>query len=190
VVLTVGELGFVSSGVALLAISGTLAGVRLTNKGNIEAAKLTNQTTLDSVKLANDNALALAREERSSKHSDELIALKRTVYADCITKLGQLMNLQLRRASMSSDSDGFVEIIKEAANATLSAVSAVTVVQMIADEPVNSLVVMALNSGMENGELAKMPRIMNMLDTAMRQDVRSEKPSSLEELNRQYPETE
>ena len=52
--------------------------------------QLTNKSTLKSVRLANETALEIAREERSSKRADELLALKRTIYAKLLADLTTL----------------------------------------------------------------------------------------------------
>jgi hypothetical protein len=81
VVLTGHELTVIPSAVAMLAIIGGYIGVRSANR----------------------NALAIAREERSSRRRDEFDALKRATYARFLTALASVASAALEQEATMAD---------------------------------------------------------------------------------------
>ncbi len=175
-ILTERELSIFPSLVAIVAIAGTLVSARLTNK-----------STLKAVEMANENALKIAEAERSSRREDELLALKRTMYAKLLSDLSALV-----KASMLVSAVETLPLAQrtpftiQRMNTSLAAADSLANVSLIAPAYVNGMATevftVALNATTKN--VASYIREAAKLRATMRDDLRGDKFSSPEDLER------
>lgn len=174
--LTGNELSIIPSAVAIVAIAGTLVSARLTNK-----------STLKAVELANENALKIAEAERSSKRADELLALKRTMYAKLLSDFSALVKeVMLTSAIEKLPPAQRIAFSVQRMNASLTAADSLANVSLIAPTYVNSLATevyqIAIKTTAKDSPLYI--REAAKLRATMRDDLRGDKFSSPEELER------
>ena len=174
--LTEHELDIFPSVVAVVAIGGTLLGVRLTNK-----------STLKSVEQANQAALEIARVERSSKREDELLALKRTIYAKFVADLSLLTRGSIVVSSTENRSS--VErsaAIRQRMDASVAAANSLANVYLIAPAYINTLAAEAYKAALNSTSKDTISYIREgaKLRATMRDDLASQQFSTPEELER------
>jgi hypothetical protein len=162
--------------VAIVAIAGTLVGVRLSNK-----------STLKAVELANENALKIAEAERSSEREDELLALKRTMYAKLLNDLSVLVKESMMGSAVEKLPPAQrIPLAIQRINASMAAAASVANVSLIAPSYVNSMAAevyaAALNTTLKDA--ASFIREAAKLRATMRADLRGDKFSSPEELEK------
>jgi hypothetical protein len=175
-VLTGHELDIFPSVVAIVAIAGTLVSARLTNK-----------STLKAVELANENALKIAEAERSSRREDELLALKRTMYAKLLSALTALVKESMLVSIVETlPLAQRVPFMVQRINSSLVAADSVANVSLIAPTYINSLATEAYQAAVKatNNDLALYIREATKLRATMRDDLRGNKFSSPEELEK------
>jgi len=175
-ILTEHELDIFPSMVAIVAIGGTLVGVRLTNK-----------STLKSVEQANQAALEIARVERSSKREDELLTLKRTIYAKFVADLTLLIRESIAVSSTENRSSvERIAAIRQRLDASVTAANSLANVYLIAPSYINTLATeaykVALNSTAK--DTISYIRESGKLRATMRDDLAGQEFSAPEELER------
>lgn len=175
-VLTGHELAIFPSLVAIVAIGGTLLG-----------AKLTNKSTLKSVDLANKAAIEIAREERSSKRADELLALKRTIYGKLVADLTVLT----RASIMASNVENFPlaqrpAVLEQKMNASVAAANSLADVYLMAPSFINTLAAAAYDAAINCTikDSTGYIREGGKLRATMRDDLAGQEFSTTEELER------
>jgi hypothetical protein len=174
--LTEHELSVIPSVVAIVAIAGTLVGVRLNNK-----------STLKAVALANENALKIAEAERSSKREDELLALKRTMYAKLLSDLFVLVKESMLVSVVETLPPAQrIPFTVQRMNASLTAADSLANVSLIAPTYVNSFASEAYQAAVKatNTDVALYIREAVKLRATMRADLRGDKFTSPEELEK------
>jgi hypothetical protein len=137
--------------------------------------KATNRNSLQATKESNANALAIAREERASKREDELNALKRTVYGQCIGAF----NVVAKEFAGMAGKVGPSRDPAGAAEAAVAAENAIAELSLIAPEQVISgaravrsvLDVDLEQEGWHEVFLRNYPSVLTALEEAMRKDL-------------------
>ena len=149
--LTDHELTAASSAVAALAIIGGYLGVRS----------------------ANLNALKIAREERSSRREDELDALKRAIYAKCLSELNALATASLEVEVLRS-TPSHAKAVRRYIDAMQAAHTASSELEMVAPVLVRRLTTEAFARAVNNTQANKSAFVLSItkLGLAMRYDAR------------------
>jgi type II secretory pathway pseudopilin PulG len=175
-VLTEHELSIIPSVVAIVAIAGTLV-----------SARLTNRSTLKAVQLANQNALKIAEAERSSRREDELLALKRTMYAKLLADLSALVKASMLLSAVETlPLAQRMQLTIQRMNTSMTAADSLANVSLVAPVYVNSMATevytVALNVTVK--DVASFIREGAKLRATMQADLRGDEFSSPEELDR------
>ncbi len=169
--LTGNELTAASSAVAAVAIAGGYLGVRSANR----------------------NALKIAREERSSRRKDELDALKRTVYVQCLAEFMALAAASVEVSNPQSSGrprplkpTSSMAALKQALDATQVAYRTVSDLDLIAPNPVRELAAEAAAAAANcaHQDVLAFTRVGAKLRMAMRYDLRGIDIPSPDELDR------
>jgi hypothetical protein len=165
VVLTGNELTAASSTVAALAIIGGYLGVRSANR----------------------NALAIAREERSARRHDELLALKRITYAKVLAALNRLAMASIGATSAAtSPMEARQATFKERDDATMASWDVQADLEVLGPAVVRELAYEAHNAAYNctHANAAAYDLSLTRLKIAMRDDVDGLGTPSMEGLGR------
>ena len=166
--LTDHELTAASSAVAALAIIGGYLGVRSANR----------------------NALAIAREERSTRRKDELDALKRATYAKFLAALTALATLSMERDGANSNAKASpayrTSVLRQWLAAMHAGMAALAEVELIAPDIVRELAqrAFAASRASTQTDATSFIRTVGVVGVAMRYDLRGTEMPSLEVMER------
>lgn len=166
--LTDHELTAASSAVAALAIIGGYLGVRS----------------------ANHNALAIAREESSTRRKDELDALKRATYAKLLAALTVLSTSSMEREGANHNATATpayrVSTLRQWLAAMHAGMAALAEVELIAPDLVRELAqrAFAASRASTQTDANSFTRTLGVVGVAMRYDLRGTKMPSLEVMER------